>query len=272
MVKDLPEAHSFPYRLSVKLLIAEFDGGVTSIPWEKGAYEAHIKKAHKLKEWMLGAARDLCIGPETCALWQGINPHTGTACFFFKLYDTLFVVDRDTIAAMRWLLINFDETEERSPKELKKAERYKMNGRLRFEIMARDEFTCQICGRSPKTHAVALEVDHIVPIDKGGHTHKGNLLTLCTSCNKAKRAGMYPQLIRPECFDPPIEAYPGSDDEDNREWIEEHLYPTRRWGTPTTKVRAKPLGVRRLFRLILGELLLFMGKALLLHDDDGGDE
>ena len=50
----------------------------------------------------------------------------------------------------------------------------------------RDLFTCQICGSSAKD-GVRLEVDHIVPVSKGGKTEMSNLQTLCERCNRGKR-------------------------------------------------------------------------------------
>ncbi len=55
--------------------------------------------------------------------------------------------------------------------------------RKRFFIFKRDNFTCQICGRS----GVRLEVDHIVPSSKGGSDSLDNLQTLCFECNRGKR-------------------------------------------------------------------------------------
>lgn len=50
------------------------------------------------------------------------------------------------------------------------------NWRLRFLVMRRDNFKCRITGRSPATDPrVILEVDHIVPWDKGGETVMDNL-------------------------------------------------------------------------------------------------
>jgi len=58
--------------------------------------------------------------------------------------------------------------------------------KLRFEILERDNFTCQYCGRNPKEHNVVLHVDHIKPRSKGGEDTKGNLVTACEECNIGK--------------------------------------------------------------------------------------
>lgn len=57
---------------------------------------------------------------------------------------------------------------------------------LRFEIFARDSFTCQYCGIRPPD--VVLEVDHIHPVSKGGSDDSINLTTACFECNRGKRA------------------------------------------------------------------------------------
>jgi hypothetical protein len=59
--------------------------------------------------------------------------------------------------------------------------------RLRFIVMRRDDFKCKIDGRSPATEVgLKLEVDHIIPWDKGGETVLENLQTLCSDCNSGK--------------------------------------------------------------------------------------
>ena len=59
--------------------------------------------------------------------------------------------------------------------------------RLRFIVMRRDDFKCKIDGRSPATElGLKLEVDHIIPWDKGGETVLENLQTLCSDCNSGK--------------------------------------------------------------------------------------
>jgi len=57
---------------------------------------------------------------------------------------------------------------------------------VRFEIFARDAFTCQYCGRRPPE--VVLELDHIHPRAKGGSDDLTNLITSCRDCNGGKSA------------------------------------------------------------------------------------
>ncbi len=64
-------------------------------------------------------------------------------------------------------------------------ERQKMTKSLRYYIMKRDNFKCQICGRTQED-GVKLEVDHKKPIAKGGKTEPDNLWTLCWDCNRGK--------------------------------------------------------------------------------------
>jgi hypothetical protein len=62
---------------------------------------------------------------------------------------------------------------------------HKVGPRLRMDILARDEYTCQICGASRSTGAI-LEIDHIHPVSRGGTNDPGNLQVLCRECNAGK--------------------------------------------------------------------------------------
>ena len=68
-----------------------------------------------------------------------------------------------------------------------KEQRTLMTKKLREFIKTRDNFTCCNCGNS--THVepnLLLEIDHIIPVAKGGRTVEDNLQTLCWKCNRAK--------------------------------------------------------------------------------------
>lgn len=65
-----------------------------------------------------------------------------------------------------------------------RVERGRVSNKMRFYILERDHYRCRCCGRSQ--NEVDLEIDHIVPIAKGGKSTSDNLQTLCTDCNKRK--------------------------------------------------------------------------------------
>ena len=68
-----------------------------------------------------------------------------------------------------------------------KEQRTLMTKKLRDFIKNRDNFTCCSCGNS--THVepnLLLEIDHIIPVAKGGYTVEDNLQTLCWKCNRSK--------------------------------------------------------------------------------------
>lgn len=56
---------------------------------------------------------------------------------------------------------------------------------LRKQIMERDHYTCQICGKY-MPDGVGLHIDHIIPVSKGGKTVPSNLQVLCSKCNGSK--------------------------------------------------------------------------------------
>ena len=66
-----------------------------------------------------------------------------------------------------------------------KRERALMTDDLRYDVLKRDNYTCQICG-STAADGVKLEIDHIIPVSKGGKTELSNLRVLCDRCNRGK--------------------------------------------------------------------------------------
>lgn len=62
-----------------------------------------------------------------------------------------------------------------------------MTSRLREQIKERDRYTCKQCGVSVAQEPhLLIEVDHIMPISRGGMTTPQNLQALCWRCNRVK--------------------------------------------------------------------------------------
>ncbi len=60
---------------------------------------------------------------------------------------------------------------------------------LRAAVLVRDGGRCRRCRRS-----INLEMDHIVPVSKGGKTEETNLQVLCRRCNRAKCRKLVPRF------------------------------------------------------------------------------
>ncbi len=60
-----------------------------------------------------------------------------------------------------------------------------ISGTIKYDVLKRARFRCELCGISADEKA--LEVDHIIPRNKGGTDDQSNLQSLCYSCNAMKR-------------------------------------------------------------------------------------
>jgi ATP adenylyltransferase len=60
-----------------------------------------------------------------------------------------------------------------------------ISGTLKYEVLKRAKFHCELCGIAADLRA--LEVDHILPRNRGGEDDISNLQALCYSCNSMKR-------------------------------------------------------------------------------------
>lgn len=58
--------------------------------------------------------------------------------------------------------------------------------RLRYEVLRRDNHTCQYCGETAPR--VKLTVDHVKPTALGGTDEPANLVAACDECNAGKAA------------------------------------------------------------------------------------
>ena len=60
-----------------------------------------------------------------------------------------------------------------------------ISGTVKYEVLKNAKFRCELCGISADKKA--LEVDHIIPRNKGGSDDITNFQALCYSCNSMKR-------------------------------------------------------------------------------------
>lgn len=89
-------------------------------------------------------------------------------------------IDLESLAAANFI-IGYDAEIARGKREAWPT-RY-VSAELRNRILERDHHKCLRCASAQN-----LEVDHIIPISKGGTGQESNLQTLCRSCNRKKRA------------------------------------------------------------------------------------
>lgn len=94
--------------------------------------------------------------------WESVTPRHYTECREYSIHATFATAKSSKAGRQR---------DEVSPKR-------------RWQVLARDSFTCAYCGRKPPE--VALHVDHKVSVKDGGSDDLDNLVTACDNCNSGK--------------------------------------------------------------------------------------
>lgn len=64
----------------------------------------------------------------------------------------------------------------------------KLGGNVRIRVLERDGYRCVYCGATAQT--ATLEIDHVIPLARGGTNDSTNLVTACRDCNNGKRASL----------------------------------------------------------------------------------
>lgn len=73
----------------------------------------------------------------------------------------------------------------RAPVTEEERERRRVTPDIRLRIFERDKYKCQSCGAPSSS---VLEIDHVMPISRGGSSDDDNLQVLCAPCNRSKGA------------------------------------------------------------------------------------
>lgn len=102
------------------------------------------------------------------------------------------VEDGEWAVNWEWLLDRYRQLEEIGFESTlneydSRNQRKLMTPALRRQIMERDSYTCQLCGKYMPDE-VGLHIDHIVPVARGGKSVPSNLRVLCSKCNGSKGA------------------------------------------------------------------------------------
>ncbi len=86
---------------------------------------------------------------------------------------------------------------------------------LRLKVLERDHARCLVCGATAEK--ACLEIDHILPVSKGGKTEEPNLRVLCDMCNNGKSDRVSQILDRVSDFDTPDPLSPIPEQEQEQE-------------------------------------------------------
>lgn len=82
--------------------------------------------------------------------------------------------------------IIYQQTQQNQPTPQTTQRVRRVSPSTRVKVFERDNYTCQMCGRSHHHDGVKLEVDHKIPVSRGGSDNISNLQTLCFECNRGK--------------------------------------------------------------------------------------
>ena len=75
------------------------------------------------------------------------------------------------------------------PNHLDRDAKKRIPDRFRTAVLVRDGARCRKCRT-----VLHLEIDHIIPVSKGGKTEESNLQTLCRRCNRRKSKKLIPRI------------------------------------------------------------------------------
>jgi diadenosine tetraphosphate (Ap4A) HIT family hydrolase/5-methylcytosine-specific restriction endonuclease McrA len=92
---------------------------------------------------------------------------------------------QDLIALCQTKIDAFESKRGQSVWEHRRRGHRPISGSVRYEVLSRAKFKCELCGISADEKNI--EVDHIFPKSLGGKDDLSNFQALCYSCNAAKR-------------------------------------------------------------------------------------
>lgn len=163
--------------------ITRLEDAVTSLRWREASITQAVNPPkfimkHYAGEFMqqVGVVLSPITVPYPVYLFEYVSAGGNSA------QRTTVTLNRETVDAMIEVMsakIKFRKTVA--------GQRALMTSQLRTTIKERDWYTCRYCTVSIAAEPhLLLEVDHIIPVSKGGLTTPDNLQTLCWRCNRTK--------------------------------------------------------------------------------------
>lgn len=70
-----------------------------------------------------------------------------------------------------------------------------ITARQRYAILARCNFACFYCGVPATLGVVQLQIDHVIPVSRGGSDDDWNHVAACAACNAGKSDTSPSQLL-----------------------------------------------------------------------------
>jgi len=105
--------------------------------------------------------------------------------YSLNLDDKITDFQRNELITLLESKINeYEVKREQSHWEHRRRNRNVISGSIRYEVLKRAKFKCELCGISAEDKS--LEVDHIVPKSLGGKDDLSNYQALCYTCNAQK--------------------------------------------------------------------------------------
>lgn len=106
----------------------------------------------------------------------------------YKLVDFSILSDEEKKELIDLCTVKIDEYINKRGENIwehRRRNRRPVPGSIRYEVLKRAKYRCELCGISAEEKA--LEVDHITPKNLGGEDSINNYQALCYTCNAQKR-------------------------------------------------------------------------------------
>jgi diadenosine tetraphosphate (Ap4A) HIT family hydrolase/predicted transcriptional regulator len=177
IVKDMRTSHIYQPVMLIELLKNNGKRSVTEIA------KAFVNRDPTQVEYYSNIVKNM-VG-KVLTKNRGITYHDGETYHLSGINDLTDFEREDLIQLCEQRLESYETKRGQSIWEHRRRGHRPISGSIRYEVLKRAEFRCELCGISAEEKN--LEVDHIHPKSLGGKDDLSNYQALCYSCNAAKR-------------------------------------------------------------------------------------